>query len=281
MAQVRTREIAPPSGFGDLLKRWRLTRKLSQLDLSFEAQVSQRHVSFLESGRAAPSRDMVQQLSHSLDLPLRERNRLLVAAGFAPVFKARALNDPDMAPVMQALQIMLKHHEPNPVIVVDRNWDIVMTNEALPRAFSLMGNLDEMWRSVCPEGGRNVLKLTFHPEGVRKHLLNWREMAPLMLMRIRREAETHSNETLSALVDEILEYPGIPRRWAAQDWHQPLPPIVPLEYAVNGVRLRLFSMISTFDTAQDVTTDELRVESFFPADEDSAGLLRALANTST
>ncbi|MDN5938256.1 MAG: helix-turn-helix transcriptional regulator [Salinisphaera sp.] len=273
MAQVRTET----SGFGDLMRHWRATRKVSQLELALTASVSQRHISFLESGRAAPSRDMVQQLGEALDVPLRERNRLLIAAGFAPVFEARALDDPDMAPVMEALRITLTHHEPNPAIVVDRNWNLLMANDALGRAFSALGDLEAMWSRVCPDGERNILKLTFHPDGIRQHLTNWQEMAPLMLLRIRREAEGQGNPALSALVDEILGYPGVPRRWRLQDLHRPPPPILSLEYAIGDERLRLFSTIATFDTAQDITADELRIESFFPADQASATLLRRLA----
>ncbi|TAM11589.1 MAG: XRE family transcriptional regulator [Nevskiaceae bacterium] len=275
MVQVRTKT----DGFGDLMRRWRSTRKFSQLDLALTAGVSQRHVSFLESGRAAPSREMVQQLGEALDVPLRERNHLLLAAGFAPVFQERSLDHPDMAAVLDALRITLKHHEPNPAIVVDRNWNLLMANAAFERAFAVLGDLEAMWPRVCPDGKRNVLKLTFHPDGVREHIVNWREMALLMLLRTRREAESRANSVLAALVDEILDYPGIPRRWRLQDWHQAPPPILPLEFAVGDVCLRLFSMIATFDTAQDVTADELRIESFFPADDDSAAMLRSLALT--
>ncbi|MDN5874508.1 MAG: hypothetical protein L0H29_09035, partial [Sinobacteraceae bacterium] len=154
----------------------------------------------------------------------------------------------------------------------------LMSNTAFERAFAVLGDLEATWRRVCPDGKRNVLKLTFHPDGVREHIVNWREMAPLMLLRTRREAESQANEVLAALVDEILDYPGVLRRWRLQDWHQAPPPILPLEYAVGDARLRLFSMIATFDTAQDVTADELRIESFFPADEGSAALLRSLAS---
>lgn len=271
---VRTEQAA--ADFGATLRRWRAMRKLSQLELALAADVSQRHVSFMESGRATPSRGMVLQLAESLDLPLRERNQMLVAAGYAPVYQARALDDPDMAAVRAALELTLQHMAPNPAMVVDRNWNMLMANRALHRAFGLMGDLEAMWSRVCPGGERNVLKLTFHPAGVRDYLRNWRELAPLMLLRTRREAEQQANATLAALIDEILDYPGVPRRWRADDRRGAPPPILPLEYGVGETRLRLFSMIATFDTAQDVTADELRIESFFPADEASAALLRSL-----
>lgn len=278
MAQADS-QLEAQGGFGARLRYWRGLRKLSQLELALTAEVSQRHISFLESGRAVPSRDMVQQLGAALEVPLREHNQLLVAAGYAPVYLVRSLEHPDMAPIMAALRLTLKHHEPNPAIVVDRNWDLLLTNTAFERAFGVLGDMQALWSKVCPDGGRNLLKLTFHPDGVRQYLLNWKTMAPLMLQRLRREAASHANATLAALIDEILDYPGVPRRWRREDWHQAPPPILPLEYAIGAARLRLFSMISTFDTAQDVTADELRIETFFPADEASAAMLKALAQS--
>ncbi len=269
----------PDMMFAPLLKRWRIARKLSQLDLALDADVSQRHISFMESGRAAPSRDMVLQLGDALDVPLRERNRLPTAAGFAPVFEARALDDPDMAPVMAALELTLTHHEPNPAVVVDRTWNVLMHNNAFARAlFVLVGDLQTIWPKVCPDGKRNLLKLIFHPGGVRDYIANWLEIGPMLLGRTRREAEIDGNATLAALLDEILDYPGVPRRCRTPNWQTPPPPVLPLEYKADGTRLRLFSMLSTFGTAQDVTADELRIETFFPADKDSAALLKALAD---
>lgn len=272
-------EVLAEPAFAPLLKRWRATRKVSQLDLSLAADVSQRHISFLESGRAAPSRAMVLQLGDVLDVPLRERNRLLTAAGFAPVFQARNLDAPDMAPIMAALEQVMIHHEPNPAVVLDRNWNVLMHNDAMASAFvSLAGDLDSMWAKVCPDSEPNLLKLTFHPDGVRESIVNWREIGPILLGRTRREAEIEGNTTLLALLDEILDYPGVPRRWHAPSWKTPPPPVLPFEYDIGGTRLKLFSMLSTFGTAQDVTADELRIETFFPADQASAALLRAIAD---
>lgn len=254
-----------------------MSRRISQLDLSLAAEVSQRHISFLESGRAKPSRAMVQQLGEALDLPLRERNRLLISAGFAPVYEARSLDNPAMSLVMDALTVTLKYHEPNPALVLDRNWNIVMQNAAMDQVLSLMGKPETMWQQVCPDGSRNLLKLTFHPDGLRDYLTNWQALAAMSLMRIRREAESQANDTLSVIVEEILSYPGISRRWRAQDWNVTPPPVIPIEYRVDSLTLRLFSMISVFGATGDVTTDELRVESFFPADEASAALLRSFA----
>lgn len=276
MASVAT--AAENTGFGDALRRWRRERRLSQLDLALAADVSQRHLSFLESGRARPSRAMTLQLAEALDLPLRERNRLLVAAGFAPVYATRDLDDADMAPVRHALDLMLSHLEPNPVLVLDRNWNMLRHNRAMDRAFAALGDPEALWARVCGDGPRNLLKFTFHPAGARPFIRNWEEVAGLLLWRGRREAEADANDTLHSVIDEILDYEGIPRRWRLPTHPDgPPPPILPLEYELGGQVLSLFSMLSGFGTAQDVTAEEIRIETFFPADDASAALLRALA----
>jgi transcriptional regulator with XRE-family HTH domain len=270
------RERARPP-FARLLKSWREARKCSQLDLALASRISQRHVSFMESGRARPSRDMVLQLSEALEIPLRERNTLLTAAGFAAMYRESDLNSPAMAPVREALQLMLDHSEPNPVSVVDRAWNVLMINRAMLRVFSLAGDPTKLWQRVCGDGPHNVLKMTFHPEGFRPFIVNFDQAAPVLLNRTRREAAACNSEPLLRLLDEILAYPGIPDAWKVPDWQAPPPPVLPLELARGELRLKLFSMITTFGTPQDITTDELRVESFFPADADTAQLLRKLA----
>lgn len=277
---TETTAQANPS-FAPLLKHWRALRRVSQLDLAMTADVSQRHISFLESGRASASRHMVLQLGDALDMPLRERNRLLTAAGFAPVYESRALHDPDMAPVLAALELILSHHEPNPTLVVDRHWNIRMHNNAVTHMFALLGDMPAIWAQVCPDAPPNVLKLMFHPAGVRRFITNWHEIGPVMIGRTHRDAEIEGNDTLLALIDEILAYPGVPARWRTPDWKTTPPPVLPLEYQVDGTRLKLFSMLSTFGTAQDITADELRIETFFPADADSAGMLRSLADSAS
>ena len=270
------REAARPP-FARLLKSWREARKCSQLDLALASRISQRHVSFMESGRARPSRDMVLQLSEALEIPLRERNTLLTAAGFAAMYRETDLQSPAMAPVREALKLMLEHQEPNPVSVVDREWNVLMINRAMLRVFSLAGDPAALWKKVCGDGPHNVLKMTFHPDGFRPFIVNFDEAAPVLLNRTRREAAACGSQKLLALLDEILAYPGIPEAWKAPDWQAPPPPVLPLELARGEVRLKLFSMITTFGTPQDITTDELRVESFFPADAASAELLKKLA----
>ena len=268
------------SGFGPALRRWRNERRLSQLELALSAGVSQRHVSFVESGRSRPSRDMVLQLAEAMDLPLRQRNQLLVTAGFAPTYAQRDLGDPDMAAVNQALDLILTHHEPNPALVLDRTWNMLRSNDAMTRMLALLGDPDDLWRRVCGEGPRNLLKLTFHPDGARPFIRNWEEVANLLLWRSRREADATANAELHAVVDEILAYDGIPNDWRALDHPDGLPPpILPLEYGIGDARLSLFSMLSSFGTPLDVTAEEVRVETFFPADESSHQLLQGLADS--
>lgn len=263
-------------GFPGLLRHWRKQRRLSQLDLALQSEVSQRHLSFLESGRARPSRQMVLQLTESLDLPLRERNHLLTAAGYSAAYSWRHLDGDDMRPVRQALDLLLTHHEPYPALVVDSEWNLVMANAGVSALFSMLGDMGEVWQRVCPDGPPNVLKMTFHAAGLRTCIENFDELAPIMLNRAWREAS--ARPALRGLITEILAWPDMPGRLAFPDYDAPNTPLMLMKLRVGDVRLSLFTTITTFGTPQDVTTDELRVESFFPADEDSARVLRALAS---
>lgn len=280
LRETAARQKDPGAGrppFARLLKSWREARKCSQLEVALASRISQRHLSFMESGRARPSREMVLQLSEALEIPLRERNTLLAAAGFAAMYRETDLKSPAMAPVRDALQLLLDHHEPNPVSVVDRCWNVLMINRAMLRVFSLAGEPTQLWERVCGKGPHNVLKMTFHPEGFRPYIANFAEIAPELLNGTRREAAASGSAPLQALLDEVLAYPGIPDSWRAPTLEAPPLPVLPLELVRGELRLKMFSMISTFGTPQDVTTDELRVESFFPADAATAELLRRLA----
>ncbi len=261
--------------FGEVLRETRGARKLSQLDLAVEAGISQRHLSFLESGRARPSRGMVLQLAESLELPLRNRNRLLVAAGFAPVFPQRPLDSEAMAPVRQALERLLAHHEPYPALVMDRSWNILMTNRAFDRLGALQGDPEQMWQRVCGDGPRNMLKLTFHPQGLRPLISNMAEVGSHLLARARLEAL--EEPSVAKLLDEILAYPDTPLRWKTAEPVSHPPPVLPAQMRLGDARLNLFTMLSTFGTPQDITTDSLRVEHLFPADAESELLLKRLA----
>jgi transcriptional regulator with XRE-family HTH domain len=264
-----------PSTFGQSLREARRGRRLSQLDLALQAGISQRHLSFLESGRARPSREMVTLLAQTLDLPLRERNRLLHHAGFAAIYPQRPLETADMQPVREALGQLLQHHEPYPALVADRAWNLFMANTALQRFLALPGDPQARWQRVCGDGPRNLLKLLLHPQGLRPLILNLDEIVPPLLARTAREGLEHPE--VQAVLDEVLRYPGLPPRLLPIDLDAGRLPVLATHFRLGTQELRLFSMMSTFGTPQDVTADELRVESFFPADEASAGLLRALA----
>lgn len=264
----------PPERFGTLLRDSRRARKLSQLDLAGQAEVSQRHLSFLESGRARPSREMVLQLATALDLPLRERNRLLLGAGFAGIYPERRLEERDMAPATEALRMLIAHHEPFPAIVVDRAWNQLLANAAVPRIFGALGDWDTMWQRVCGDGPRNVLMMTLHEQGLRPYWANLEEFAPPLLARTAHEALSHP--PTQAVLDTVLRYPGLPRKLRRIDLDAARLPVLPARIQAGPLQLSLYSMLTTFGTPLDVTTDELRVESFFPADAQTEALLRRL-----
>lgn len=264
------RPEAPSSAFPALLKSWRQKRRLSQLELALDSGVSQRHLSFLESGRARPSREMILQLGDTLDIPLRERNDWLLAAGFAPMFHARPLDDPQMLQIMEAVRRMLRNHEPYPSLALDRAWNIRLTNEPFERLAALLG--DDLW-SRFGDKPRNIMRLFFHPLGIRPFVANWTAAAPLLWHRANREAEALGGQDMQAVLDELVQHQDVERLQASAD--SPLLPVLPLVLEKDGLRLSLFSVIATFGTAQDVTTDELRIESLFPADDATEQIFRA------
>lgn len=262
---------AGPQVFGQMLRQCRRGRRLSQLDLALHAEVSQRHLSFLESGRARPSREMVVQLAQALDLPLEARNRLLSAAGFAVLYPRRRLDAEAMRPVRAALERMLAVHEPFPAMVVDRAWNLVMANRSLPKMFALLGGMETMAARV---GGANLLRMTLHPEGLRPYIVNFDEFAAHLLTRSAHEALEHP--ALDELLKEVLRYPGLPARGRNVDSSAPMLPVLPMHVALGGIEMRLFTTITTFGTPLDVTADELRIENLFPADDASEALMRQL-----
>lgn len=245
---------------------------MSQLDLALSSSVSQRHVSFLESGRAKPSRGMILQLSETLEVPLRERNHWLAAAGFAPVFKTRPFDDPQMGQVMSAVRLMLANHEPFPAMAIDRAWNIRLANRTFER-FGAMFDAD-LWSRVGGET-RNLMRLLFHPAGLKPAVANWTAVAPLLWHRAQREAETLGGQEMSQVLAELRPYQDSHTLWAAED--AALVPVLPLEIVKDGVRVSLFTVIATFGTPQDVTADELRIESLFPADEATERLFRMMS----
>lgn len=266
------RSKAGEGSFPQRLKSWRHKRRLSQLALSLTSGVSQRHVSFLESGRAQPSRGMILQLSETLDVPLRERNLWLTAAGFAPVFQSRPLDDPQMTQVMAAIRMMLANHAPFPAVAVDRAWNIRLANAPFELLSAMLGS--DLW-TRAGGGQRNLMRLFFHPNGIRPFVTNWSAVAPLLWHRAQREAEALGGHEMQQVLSELSPYQDARALRASEDL--PLVPVLPLEIAKDGVSLSLFTVIATFGTAQDVTTDELRIESLFPADEATERLFRSMS----
>lgn len=265
--------------FGPLLKSWREQRKQSQLKLSLQAGISQRHLSFLESGRAKPSREMVLLLGEVLEMPFRECNLLLNAAGFTASFQQRDLHGDEMMAVRGALDTMLDHHQPYPAIVIDKCWNLLNTNAAADAFIGLLGDTDSLWKKISGDKEPNVMRLTLHPQGLQSRIKNWNSVSTLLLSRLLREVNADpGNMELSTLYNELTQLPGIPENWRKTVWNNTLQPVLPLELDVGGDTLSIFSMISTFGTAVDITADELRVELFFPSDDFSERFLRQLAS---
>jgi transcriptional regulator with XRE-family HTH domain len=240
---------------------------LSQLDLAMAGNVSQRHVSFLESGRARPSRPMVLNLASRLDLPLRDANRLLLAAGFAPAYREGRLDEPSLAEARRALELILRQHEPFPCLVVDAAWNVLLANSAAQRLLGRLG--------VALDTPMNIARLTLGPEGLRPYVTNWNESAPALLHRLQREAM--DSEACAAVLAELRRDPAVAQLSREIEADAAPRPILPVSLAKDGVMLNLISMIASFGTPQDVLLQELRIESFFPADEASEQVLRALA----
>jgi transcriptional regulator with XRE-family HTH domain len=250
---------------GTLLRDWRRRRRLSQLELALEAGVSTRHLSFVETGRSQPSPEMVLTLAEQLEVPLRERNQLLLAAGYAPRFGARSLDDPELATVRDAVGHVLTGHEPYPAIAVDRYWTLLASNTALGPL--LEGVSDELL--VPPV---NCIRLALHPDGMAPQILNLAEWKGHLVHRLQREAQLTGDPRLTELLDEALGYPGEP---APQDPSGlALMVALRLRAGAQGPPLTFFSTVTTFGTAVEVTVSELSVEAFFPADAETADWLR-------
>jgi transcriptional regulator with XRE-family HTH domain len=251
---------------GELLRRWRGRRRLSQLELALESDISARHLSFVENGKSAPSRDTVLRLAEGLDLPLRERNHLLLAAGYAPVYSEAKLDSPEMSAVRGAVRQVLRGHEPYPAVVVDRNWNLVDANAGV--ALLTEGVAQEL---LAPTA--NVLRVSLHPDGMAPRIANLGEWRAHLLGRLRRQVALTADTRLSRLLNELRTYPC----------EEPEPEIelpgpgdivVPLRVRHEGRELAFFSTVTTFGTPLDVTVAELAIESFFPADPLTASVLR-------
>jgi transcriptional regulator with XRE-family HTH domain len=256
---------------GDLLREWRQRRRMSQMLLATEADISTRHLSFVESGRALPSREMVMHLAERLDVPLRARNALLVAAGYAPLFRERPLSDPQLAAAREAVELVLKGHEPYPALAIDRHWTIVATNNAI--APLLSGASPELLKPPV-----NALRLSLHPQGIAPTIVNWHAWREHVLARLQRQIDVSGDDTLSALRDELAAYPAPPDAGAAAADEASLNQIaVPLRLRTPLGVLSFFSTTTVFGTPVDVTLSELAIEAFFPADQHTAAALREFA----
>jgi transcriptional regulator with XRE-family HTH domain len=265
-----------PGGVGPLLRRWREARHLSQLELALDAEVSARHISFLETGRAEPSRAMLLTLANVLDVPLRERNFLLLAAGFAPIYGETGLEDPRMAQVRAAVEIILRNNEPRSAYAHDRHWNIVMANHAFIKFLTLVigeppAGLGPLCVSTAPRV--NVLRLVFDPDSVRKVIVNWETIAKSLLNEAYRRLAWARDDTLQNLISEILGYPGVPERWREPDLDAPHDLILQMELKFGGTIARMFSTVTTLATPNDVTLQDLHIEAFYPADAETEKLL--------
>lgn len=250
---------------GEQLRQWRQRRRMSQLDLALEADISTRHLSFLETGRAQPSRDMVMHLAEQLEVPLRERNVILVAAGFAPVFPERALDDPELSAARRAVDLILAAHEPNPAILVDLRWNMVGANAAV--ALLMDGVAPELLEPPV-----NVLRLALHPKGVAARIINLAEWRAHILERLRRQIELTADPGLIALVDELKTYPVPPAADKRPEDYGGV--TVPLQMLTPRGVLSFLTTTTVFGTAVDITLAELTLETFFPADAATAAVLR-------
>jgi transcriptional regulator with XRE-family HTH domain len=255
---------------GNLLRKWRERRRLSQLDLACEAEISTRHLSFLETGRSLPSREMVLRLAERLDVPLRERNALLVAAGYAPAFPERPLDDPALQSARKAVDLVLAGHEPYPALAIDRHWTLIASNNAVA---PLLAWVDpSLLRQPV-----NALRLSLHPAGLAPRIANLVEWRSHLLARLRRQIEVTADPVLEALLDELCGYPAPGESAENGGAGEYAGVAVPFRLATEQGVLSFISATTIFGTPVDVTLSELALESFFPADAATANILRRAA----
>ncbi len=256
---------------GRLLREWRAARHMSQLDLALDAAISSRHLSFIETGKASPSRDTITRLADALAVPLRERNALLLAAGFAPGYSENALATPELDRMRAAIELIIAHQEPYPAFVINRHFDVLMANQAAARVNALL-----MEGRTSPHS--NLLHQVFDPDDFRRVIVNWDEVASKFVRYLQEEIVAVPTDIAARrLLDEILRYPGVPERWRFRDLETELSPILTLVFRSPMGELRFFETITTFATPRDVTLDELRIECSFPADDHTAMVCARLA----
>ena len=252
---------------GDQLRDWRQRRRLSQLDLACEAGISTRHLSFVETGRSSPSRDMVLRLADHLSVPHRERNQLLLAAGYAPLFQARPLDHPALRPASDAVRLILERQRPYPAFALDRHWNAVASNGALP----------ELYSEVAPEllaPPMNVVRLSLHPKGLAPRILNLREWGAHLIHRLREQIDLTGDPALVEIAAEAERHLGSSAGKSVRE-ERPAEVLLPLKIRGSGGVLSFFTTTLVFGTPVDVTLSELAIESFFPADGETAALVTA------
>jgi transcriptional regulator with XRE-family HTH domain len=259
---------APPP-FGEHLRHWRQRRRLSQLELAQEAAISARHLSFVETGRSVPSREMVLRLAQRLDVPLRERNALLVAAGYAPMYRERPLDDPALAAARQAVDLILKSHEPYPALAVDRHWNLLAANAMLPH---LMAGADPQ----LLQGRVNVLRLSLHPQGLAPKIVNLGQWRHHLFERLRQQIQATGDAVLAALLEELSAYPVPPDAGDTRLEGELLGVAMPFRFMTQHGVLNFISTTTVFGTPADITLQELALETFFPADPRTAEVMRQL-----
>jgi transcriptional regulator with XRE-family HTH domain len=266
---------SPPRSIGTLIRQWRERRRMSQLSLAIEAEVSSRHLSFVETGRSHPSREMVLLLAEVLDVPPRARNDLLAAAGYAPIYRESDLDAPEMAQFRQALDFMLRQQEPYPAIVLDRYWNVLLANEGTERFMGLF--LDAEAEAAADLGSPNAMRLICHPQALRPSIVNWEATAAALIQWLHRDLLRSADPGTQLLLDELLAYPDVPRNWRTLDLDAPTAPFLTIEMQKGDVHLKFFTTLTTLGTPYDITLHELRIESFFPADDATDTTLRRLS----
>lgn len=265
----RPSAAAPAHPLGDLLREWRGARRMSQMDLALEAGVSTRHLSCVETGKARPSRELVALLAGALDMPMRDRNALLVVAGYAPGYRETALSAPEMSLVRRAIEFILAQQAPYPAFVVNRHWDVLMANDGVTRVFGWL-------RGGAPHG--NIIRQVFDPADMRPFIENWDEVAGDLIRHLHHEVAANPSDKVSrALLAEALAYPDVPARWEHRQLGTAPIPLMTVVFRKGDQRLTFFSTLTTFGTSRDITLEEIRVECMFPADDATAAFCKALA----
>jgi transcriptional regulator with XRE-family HTH domain len=267
-----------PLDFGGMLREWRQYRRLSQLELALRAGISQRHISFLETGRSRPSRPMIIALADALAIPLRERNALLECSGFRAAYGEGPLDDRAMTLFREALQLAIEHHEPYPAIVLDGRWNLVLANQGALRFFGHFVDIFAALERIGSPDAFQVVRLCLHDEGLKPFIRNWTEMVYSFLQRARHALlQNPGDRPLKGLIDEILAHPDAPARWQAPDWTTPPSPAVIMTLDDGHRTWSLFTMLAHFGAPQHVTIEELSLEFFYPADASTREQLLALA----